>query len=80
MVDADIQGRVFGVMQLITNTVMPVGMLVFGPLADLVSIEALLVITSAFMVLPGIWLYFNKTLVTPSPTQPPGDYDLQPGD
>jgi len=36
-VDPDMQGRVFGVMQLIMTAAMPLGMLVFGPLADVIN-------------------------------------------
>ena len=53
MVRPDMQGRVFGVQQLIMNTIMPLGMLVFGPIADLISIEILLVLASALMAVPG---------------------------
>jgi DHA3 family macrolide efflux protein-like MFS transporter len=60
MVDPNMQGRVFGVMQLIMTTVMPVGMLVFGPLADIVTIETLLVLTSLLMAVPGAWIFFNR--------------------
>jgi DHA3 family macrolide efflux protein-like MFS transporter len=54
------QGRVFGVMQLIMTTIMPVGMLVFGPVADVISIEVLLILSSALMAIPGLWIFFNR--------------------
>lgn len=60
LVAPDMQGRVFGVMQLITNTILPLGMLVFGPVADVISIEVLLVLSSALMAVPGLWLFFNR--------------------
>jgi DHA3 family macrolide efflux protein-like MFS transporter len=60
MVDPDMQGRVFGVMQLIMTTIMPVGMLVFGPVADVISIEVLLILSSALMAIPGLWIFFNR--------------------
>ena len=60
MVRGDMQGRVFGVQQLIVSTVMPIGMLVFGPLADVMTVETLLVVTSALMALPGAWLYMSR--------------------
>jgi DHA3 family macrolide efflux protein-like MFS transporter len=60
MVEPDMQGRVFGVMQLIMTTVMPVGMLVFGPIADLMSIEALLILSGLAMAGPGLWIFFNR--------------------
>jgi DHA3 family macrolide efflux protein-like MFS transporter len=86
MVAPEVQGRVFGVLSLIMNTVMPVGMLVFGPLADLFSIEALLVISSALMAIPGVWIFFHRQ---PAPASPgsaatelewPRSVSQQPGD
>jgi len=60
MVDPDMQGRVFGVMQLIMNTILPVGMLLFGPIADVITVEILLVLSSALMAVPGLWIFFNR--------------------
>jgi DHA3 family macrolide efflux protein-like MFS transporter len=51
---------VFGVMQLIMTTIMPVGMLVFGPIADVITIEFLLVLSSALLAIPGLWIFFNR--------------------
>lgn len=65
MVKPEMQGRVFGVQQLITNIVMPAGMLIFGPLSDYVTIELLLIVTSVFMAIPGIWIFFNKNAMQP---------------
>jgi DHA3 family macrolide efflux protein-like MFS transporter len=79
-VDPDMQGRVFGVMQLITATAMPLGMLVFGPIADVVTVEALLVVTSALMAVLGLWMYVDKCLGTaPRALASPG-YEMQPAD
>jgi DHA3 family macrolide efflux protein-like MFS transporter len=60
IVEPDMQGRVFGLQQLISMTVMPIGMLVFGPVADLITIEALLVIASPLMAAPGLWLMTGR--------------------
>jgi len=59
LVEPEMQGRVFGVQQFIASSVMPVGMLVFGPVADVVTLELVFVISSALMAIPGVWLYFN---------------------
>lgn len=59
-IEPDMLGRVFGVNQIINSAAMPAGMLIFGPLAEVVSIELLLVISGVLMALPGIWLYFNR--------------------
>ena len=80
MVEPDMQGRVFGVQQLIMTTVMPVGMLVFGPIADVITVEVLLVITSALMAVPGLWIFFNKQLKVPVAVYIPSEYEAQPGD
>lgn len=66
IVEPDMQGRVFGVQGLIMNTVLPVGMLVFGPLADVVAVEILLVLTSGLMAVPGLWIFFHRQ---PAPAQ-----------
>lgn len=62
-VDADYMGRVFGVMSMIGSTMMPLGMLLFGPISDLVSIEWLLIITGGLIFLGGIWLSNHKILL-----------------
>jgi MFS transporter, DHA3 family, macrolide efflux protein len=67
MVRADMQGRVFSLQQLIVSSVMPLGLLVFGPLADVVSVEMLLVAASGFMAVPGVWLYLSKHGGSPGP-------------
>ena len=62
-VEEEYMGRVFGVMSMITSSMMPAGMLVFGPLADYIRIEWLLRITGLFIVFIGIALYLNKVLL-----------------
>lgn len=59
-VDMDMQGRVFSMLQIVSSTAMPVGMLVFGPMADIVSIELLLVVTGVLMVISGASIHYNK--------------------
>jgi len=56
-------GRVFGVMGMISSIVMPMGMLVFGPVADLVSIEWLLVGSGIVLFLLGFMLVGDRVLV-----------------
>jgi DHA3 family macrolide efflux protein-like MFS transporter len=80
MVDPDMQGRVFSAQQLIMNTIMPVGMLVFGPVADKITIEVLLVVTSALMAIPGIWIFFNKQPVKTHSVLSTAEYELLTGD
>ncbi|MEQ8200458.1 MAG: MFS transporter [Syntrophomonadaceae bacterium] len=62
-VDTDILGRVFGVLTMISSSMMPLGMLVFGPLADTVVIERLLVVTGGLICAEGLFLGLSRVLV-----------------
>jgi MFS transporter, DHA3 family, macrolide efflux protein len=75
IVQPEMQGRVFGVQNLIFNTVMPVAMLFFGPVSDVMTIEMLLVLASALMAIPGIWIFFR-----PQPAAPQAEFEMQVGD
>lgn len=50
-VEPDRQGRVFGFVGIVMALAMPLGMLIFGPLADRFSVESLLVVSGALMFL-----------------------------
>lgn len=61
-VDVDYMGRVFSVLTMISSLVMPAGMLIWGPLADVVRIDWLLLITGVGFFLIGIPFIVSKTL------------------
>lgn len=62
-VDEDFLGRVFGVMGMITSMMMPLGMLMFGPMADFVKIEGMFIGTGILMFIGGVFMWKNKVLV-----------------
>lgn len=62
-VEDDYLGRVFGVMGMISTSMMPIGMLIFGPIADFIKIEWLLLGTGIFTIILAIFLWQNKTLI-----------------
>lgn len=62
-VEHDYLGRVFGVLSMISSSVMPVGMLLFGPIADIIDIGWLLIITGALLSFQTIFMFRSKTLV-----------------
>ncbi|KQL18043.1 MFS transporter [Cytobacillus solani] len=69
-IEEDYLGRVFGVMGMISTSMMPLGMLIFGPIADFVKIEWLLIGTGVFMIVLAILLGRSKILLEagkPSP-------------
>lgn len=62
-VEGDYQGRVFGVFGTIQSAVMPLSILVFGPLADIMTIEWMLIVTGIIMSIMAVILTKNKVLV-----------------
>ena len=56
-------GRVFGVMGMISTSMMPIGMLIFGPLADFIKVEWLLLGTGIFIMILSIFLGKDKALI-----------------
>lgn len=62
-VEEDYMGRVFGVMIMISSVIMPFGMLIFGPLADVIKIEWMLIGTGGLLVMEGLILLKNQTLL-----------------
>lgn len=56
-------GRVFGVMGMIATSMMPLGMLVFGPVADFVKIEWLLMGTGFLLIIQSLFMLGNKVLM-----------------
>jgi len=62
-VETDYLGRVFSVLTMLSTSLMPLGMLVFGPLADLVRIEWILLATGAAMLVRGLMVLGEKKLM-----------------
>ena len=62
-VDENYLGRIFGVFGMISTSMMPIGMLIFGPLADFIAIEWLLIGTGLLIIIAAIFLGRNKVLI-----------------
>lgn len=60
-VPADMQGRIFSFMQIATSCALPLGMVVFGPLADVIQVQKILVGAGVIIV---IMLMFFARRVT----------------
>lgn len=61
-VKEDYMGRVFGVFGMLSSSIMPLAMLVYGPLADLIKIEWILVVTGILILIQCFFMVRNKTL------------------
>lgn len=62
-VEENYLGRVYGVYGMVTSSMMPLGMLVFGPIADIIPIEWLLVGTGILMVAQSLAMLGSKVLI-----------------
>ena len=62
-VEQNFLGRVFGVYGMISSFMMPMGMLLFGPIADSIKIELMLIITGILLSAEGFVLFGSKELV-----------------
>lgn len=51
----DMLGRVFSILQIVSVSAMPIGIMLFGPLADAVSVESILIVTGILLVLVAVW-------------------------
>jgi DHA3 family macrolide efflux protein-like MFS transporter len=62
-VEGDYLGRVFSVLGMLSSGMMPMGMLVFGPLSDTIKIEWLLMGTGLLLFIQSFFLIGNKVLI-----------------
>lgn len=62
-VASDMQGRVFSILQLIYSVCMPLGMAIFGPLADIVTIQFLMIVCGIVLALLTFFMFITKSLV-----------------
>ena len=60
-VESSMHGRVFSFMQIATSCALPIGMVLFGPIADKVRIQSLLIVAGSLVVVCAISvLFFNR--------------------
>jgi MFS transporter, DHA3 family, macrolide efflux protein len=61
--DPNFMGRVFGVLGMISSFMMPFGMIFFGPVADFVTVDRLMIVSGFLIFTMGVLMFRNKTLV-----------------
>ncbi len=61
-VDSNYRGRVLAVMNMINTSMMPLGMIIFGPIADVVSVEILFIIAGIITVITALSMIRAKEL------------------
>jgi len=53
----DMMGRVFSIVSMITGCAMPAAILFIGPLADVIPLDTIMIVSGALLVLVGVWYY-----------------------
>jgi len=61
-VEAEYMGRVFSVLAMLSSIMMPLGMTAWGPLADIVLIDWLLIFSGVGIIVTGTFFITNRTL------------------
>ena len=61
-VAAEMQGRIFSFMQIATSCALPLGMMFFGPLADIINIQNLLIISGILVFSISTFVYTRLTI------------------
>ena len=62
-VSEDYYGRVFGILNSLMSSMFPLGILLFGPLGDLIPIETILVINGFILILEGFSMFRDRELI-----------------
>ncbi|MFA5529023.1 MAG: MFS transporter [Peptostreptococcales bacterium] len=58
--DPTMMGRVFSIVQIIASSAMPIAILIFGPLADMIAIETILIFSGLFLALVGVLYFYSN--------------------
>ncbi|WP_041139323.1 MFS transporter [Beduini massiliensis] len=58
-VDASMHGRIFSLMQISTSCALPLGMVIFGPVADYIAIQWLLIGAGSIVLLLSLYVYLS---------------------
>ena len=61
-IDPEYMGRVFSLITMISSLAMPLGLVVFGPLADIIGLNLLFILTGAALLLVSLVFVLNKTI------------------
>lgn len=71
-VESEYLGRVFSVNTMLFTSIMPLGMLLFGPMAEVVSVELILIVTGTLILAAALLAFRNATLLGAGvPIKPP---------
>ncbi|MDR0971736.1 MAG: MFS transporter [Bacteroidales bacterium] len=61
-IDASFMGRVFSVIGMLSSVLMPLSMVIFGPMSDFISLDILLIFTGAIIVVIAFPFFISSSL------------------
>lgn len=61
-VEKDMYGRVFSIVNIIASGIMPLSMILFGPLSDIIDIEIILIVSSILFMIAPLAVIKDKTI------------------
>lgn len=59
-VSSSMQGRVFGFMHISTSVALPLGMVIFGPIADILKVQVILIFTGILVLIGSVLMFVKK--------------------
>lgn len=62
-IDTEFMGRVMSVLTMISSLAVPIGMVVFGPLGDMVSIDTIMIVCGAATILVALYCLIDKKMM-----------------
>ncbi len=68
--EANMQGRIFGFFSAVYSGCLPIGMLLFGPLADHISLRFLMIVTGGALLLLALILRLDQRFYAREPAKP----------
>ncbi len=70
-IEPEYLGRVFGFFGMLSSLGMPMGILVFGPLSDVISLNWIFIGTGIVLLISSIFMMLNKSLIEAGKQLPP---------
>lgn len=64
-VETAMQGRIFSIIQIANSCALPIGTILFGPLADFISVQYIFLLTGSVVIGIGIFVLFTHKLEEP---------------
>ncbi|WNY25620.1 hypothetical protein MsAc7_11720 [Methanolapillus millepedarum] len=76
-IEPEKQGRVFSLIQIIFTALMPLAMLFFGPAADVIPVQTMVLYGGVLIVIMSIAIFFNKKFYRQGEFYPAGGHEVK---